>query len=180
MEVVMLASASVGRTPQGRFAPGCSGNPAGRPTGSRNLKNVIQEALAEGEGVTLARELIDASHDGDRVTGRFLVGRLVAVPKGPRLAFDLPADRADLHTAFLNVLEHLAAGDISGEEAWWIARFLKEKTGIEHYYPGRPVADEEDDEAYEEGPVEPPAPPMPPEPDWRKIEAGMAREGCPG
>jgi hypothetical protein len=38
------------RTPEGRFRPGQSGNPAGRPRGSRNKATVILEGSPENAG----------------------------------------------------------------------------------------------------------------------------------
>src|SRR5436190_1859174 len=38
------------RTPDGRFVPGRSGNPSGRPPGSRNKTTLLVEAMIEGGG----------------------------------------------------------------------------------------------------------------------------------
>jgi Family of unknown function (DUF5681) len=41
------------KQPGGQFKPGQSGNPNGRPTGSRNRATLAIEALLEGEGEAL-------------------------------------------------------------------------------------------------------------------------------
>src|SRR5919198_4284048 len=72
----MLDTASSTRTESGRFAPGCSGNPAGRPKGARNRATLWDEALKEGEAVARARQIHDIAAAGDTVALRFVVDRL--------------------------------------------------------------------------------------------------------
>jgi hypothetical protein len=73
-----------GRTPTGRFAPGVSGNPAGRPRGSRNKASVFAEAMHEGEGGELARRCLDEAQEGNSVSLRFALGRIEPARLGGR------------------------------------------------------------------------------------------------
>jgi len=55
-----------GRKQRGRpFAPGTSGNPAGRPKGARNRATVAAEALLEGEAEALTRKAVELALAGD-------------------------------------------------------------------------------------------------------------------
>jgi hypothetical protein len=54
------------RKQRGRpFEPGKSGNPKGRPKGSRNQATLLAEALLDGEAETLTRTMIEKASDGD-------------------------------------------------------------------------------------------------------------------
>ena len=48
-----------------RFRKGQSGNPAGRPRGSRNKTTLAVDALLDGEAETLTRKAIEKAKDGD-------------------------------------------------------------------------------------------------------------------
>src|SRR5260370_8322753 len=76
------------RDANGRFAPGISGNPAGKKPGTRNRATVLRKALAEGEDIAAARIVIDKALAGDVVAARFVVDRLT--PRPPRRANPLP------------------------------------------------------------------------------------------
>jgi hypothetical protein len=43
----------------GQFAKGVSGNPSGRPPGSRNHATLLIESMLEGEAEQLTRKVID-------------------------------------------------------------------------------------------------------------------------
>src|SRR6516165_10580001 len=47
------------------FAVGVSGNPAGRPRGSKTKKQAIVEALFEGEIVEVAKKALDLARSGN-------------------------------------------------------------------------------------------------------------------
>ena len=57
-----MADRTVSEQLKGRkngFAPGVSGNPAGRPKGARNKTTLAIEALLEGEAEALTRKAIE-------------------------------------------------------------------------------------------------------------------------
>jgi hypothetical protein len=119
------AAASIVRSKLGRFVPGHSGNPAGRPKGARNRATLFAEALEAGEDVALARRLIDLGHDGDRAALRFVLGRLVPPPRGRVIPFDLPDGlEARPQAVFRRVVRLLAEGAITPDEALAAGRFL--------------------------------------------------------
>ncbi len=73
-----------------RFKPGQSGNPSGRPQGSRSKVCVALDALAEGEAEEIVTAMIASAKGGDGQAGRTILERIWPARKGARLAFDLP------------------------------------------------------------------------------------------
>jgi hypothetical protein len=114
------------RTAEGRFAPGCSGNPKGRPIGSRNRASVMAEALEEGEPDMLIREYADIAHGGDKVALRFCVGRLVPPVRGRTIVLDLPpGTELDFRTGYIRVARAVFDGEITPEEGLKLAQLLQ-------------------------------------------------------
>ena len=66
-----------GRTPDGRFAPGHTGNPKGRAPGSRNKATQAALALMEGQLEQITQTLVDAALGGDLTAIRLILERLV-------------------------------------------------------------------------------------------------------
>src|SRR6187200_3080122 len=73
-----------------RFKPGQSGNPQGRPAGSRSKVCVALDALAEGEAEEIVTAMIASAKGGDGQAGRTILERIWPARKGARLSFDLP------------------------------------------------------------------------------------------
>src|SRR5438874_5684 len=76
------------------FVKGQSGNPAGRPLGSRNKSTLAFEALAELEGPKLIEALFIKAKQGHAWAIRLLLVRMVAVRREPA-PFALPAITAE-------------------------------------------------------------------------------------
>src|SRR5208282_3632180 len=83
-EVVMAPldeAASASRDAGGRFQPGRSGNPRGRPLGSLNRATRLRAWLDDGEERANARIVIDRALGGDHVAARHLMDRLDPKPR---------------------------------------------------------------------------------------------------
>ena len=99
-----------------RFRPGRSGNPAGRPRGSRNKATLIAEAkLADRTGDIIDVQL-ERALAGSTAAARFCMERAGAGTKGC-IRFELPdtdlATTADVVEAQRCVIRAIAAGEIS-------------------------------------------------------------------
>jgi Family of unknown function (DUF5681) len=103
------------------FQKGQSGNPAGRPPGSRNRATLFAEALLEGEAEMIVRNAIRAAVNDVPWAVRLCFDRL-----SPRLrsraapiAFELPqiSTPADIPPAIAKISSALAEGDITIDEA---------------------------------------------------------------
>lgn len=114
------------RTSKGQFAPGHSGNPAGRPKGARNRMTLAAEALLEESGEGLIRKLIDDAFGGDRRALLFLAGRLCPANAEPPITLDLaPGREGDfLHIHALTV-RAMADGELTPKQAHTVVRILE-------------------------------------------------------
>ena len=120
------------RKPRGagkRFAPGKSGNPAGKPAGARNKATVAIEALLEGEAEAIGRKAVDLALEGDSMALRLCMERIAPVRRGRPVKFTLPAleGPADLVKALGGLLRATADGELSPEEAVTVATILETK-----------------------------------------------------
>jgi len=106
--------------PRGRpFEPGISGNPHGRPKGSRNKTTLAVEALLEGEAAAIIRKVIEKALEGDATALRLCLERLLPPRRDRPVAFDLPEIKsaADAVNASSSVLSACAEGTLSRGEA---------------------------------------------------------------
>jgi len=74
----------------GKWQKGTSGNPTGRPRGSRNKAKVILESIFAGEAEEVGRRLIGLAKDGDPVALKIYFERIYPVPKDCPIELDVP------------------------------------------------------------------------------------------
>jgi hypothetical protein len=101
------------------FGPGKSGNPQGRPKGSRNKTTIAVEALLDGEAKAIARKAIEKALEGDMAALRLCLERLLPPRRDRPVTFELPKIESvnDLANASSAILEACAAGTLSPGEA---------------------------------------------------------------
>src|ERR1700704_178532 len=73
-----------------KFEKGQSGNPAGRPPGSRNKATILAEAMFQGEAETIIRMVIDKAKEGDMTAIRLCLERVFPRLRDRATMFDLP------------------------------------------------------------------------------------------
>src|SRR6516225_1740655 len=117
---------NTGEQQGGRFGKGRSGNPRGRPLGSRNSATLAAEALLEGEAEKLTRKCIELALSGDTVALRLCLERIYPARKDRAVRFPLPPitsarDAADIAAA---VAQAVAAGHVTPSEAAEIAKVV--------------------------------------------------------
>lgn len=112
--------------------PGVSGNPDGRPAGARHKTTRAIEALLDSEHEALTRKAIEKALEGDMVALRLCLDRLAPPRKDAPVSIALPAVRsaADAVEASAAVLEAVAAGEITPDEAGRVMALLTAHKGI--------------------------------------------------
>ena len=102
-----------------QFTEGRSGNPAGRPKGSRNRSSLALEAILEGEAEALTRKAIEQALAGDGPAMKLCLDRLLSPRRDRSVSFDLPPinSAADLPRATEALLRAVVSGDITPSEA---------------------------------------------------------------
>lgn len=110
-----------------RFQRGRSGNPNGRPAGSRSKVLLALDALGEGEAEEIVRAMVEKAKEGDATAARTILDRVWPPRKGARLQFDLPevAKAEDLPGAIAAVTRQVAGGEISPDEGAAIVSLLE-------------------------------------------------------
>lgn len=115
------ATAPAGRRRGGQFAPGASGNPAGRPKGSRNKLTAACFDLLAGDGEAIISKAIALAKKGDGVALRLCIERLLPAraSRDRTVELELPqvAKAADLVAAAGAIIGRAAAGEITISEA---------------------------------------------------------------
>lgn len=94
------------------WLPGQSGNPNGRPKGSKNKKTALVEQF-ENEGSAIARKVIEAALSGDMTAANLVLQRLSPPlrARSEKVQFELTPD-APLTTQAQEILSAVAAGDV--------------------------------------------------------------------
>lgn len=111
----------------GRFKPGQSGNPHGRPAGSKNAALAALDAIGEGAAQDLLKTVIREAQNGDMAAARIILDRVWPVRRGRPVMFTMPpvSSAADTAKALSGVLEAVAGGLLSIEEGQGLAAILE-------------------------------------------------------
>ena len=109
------------------WKPGRSGNPAGRPKGSRNRVTLVALAAMEEGADAIARKVVDLAKEGDISAARLVLERLVPPAKARPIFLSLPdTGSADgIAEAQQAILQAVAAGDILPGEAATLAGIVE-------------------------------------------------------
>lgn len=113
------APENTGRKQDGRFREGVSGNPSGRPKGTRNRSTLLAQALLEDEAAGLVQKAIDLAKQGDAATLRLCIERLIPRRLERAIEFEMPAisDPKDAVAALSRITEGVARGELTAGEA---------------------------------------------------------------
>ena len=109
------APANTERKQGGRFQKGNSGNPGGRPPGSRNKTTLAVDALLDGEAETLTRKAIEKAMDGDMTALRLCLDRIAPVRKDRPVTFLFPpiTGASDAAKASESLSAAVSAGEVT-------------------------------------------------------------------
>jgi hypothetical protein len=108
------------------FQKGQSGNPAGRPRGSRNRSKILFQDRLDADVEEIADKVVALAKAGDIAAIRLCVDRLLPVRKGDPIEFELPPfeTAADIVRAAASMAAAVSAGDLTPAEAADLAKVL--------------------------------------------------------
>ena len=110
-----------------RFKPGQSGNPNGRPRGSRHKTTLAIEKLLDGEGEEITRKAIELAKGGDMAAIRICLDRLAPTRKDRHIEFTLPKmeKASDAAEASAAIVEAVALGELTPSEAGELMKIVE-------------------------------------------------------
>ena len=106
------------RLKDGTFKAGVSGNPSGRPLGSKSkVSNLVNDMIA-GRAEDITKMLIDNALGGDSGCLKLVIERLAPAPKDGHINIELPniEQSGDLSKAVAMVIFSVGNGDITPQE----------------------------------------------------------------
>ncbi|KRR06203.1 hypothetical protein CQ12_11495 [Bradyrhizobium jicamae] len=117
---------TVGKQRGRPFQKGQSGNPEGRPKGSRNATTLALEALLDGQATALTQKAIDLALTGDIPALRLCLDRILPPRKDRPVTFTLPEIKSaqDASAVVSSVLEAVAAGEITPADAAEVGKLI--------------------------------------------------------
>jgi Family of unknown function (DUF5681) len=110
-----------------QFHKGQSGNPAGRPRGSRNRASTLVHSLLAGEVEEVARKAIEMAKEGDMAAIRVCLDRIAPPRKYDAGCCELPQieNAADAVKAMKQIVDAVSAGDLAPTDALALAKVVE-------------------------------------------------------
>lgn len=109
------------------FQPGESGNPSGRPKGSRNKATMVAEVLMDGQAETITQKAIEVALQGDTTALRLCLERIIPPRKSRPVNIALPETQTaeGVAEAQAKVVKAVADGELTPEEGTAITNILE-------------------------------------------------------
>jgi hypothetical protein len=119
----------VGRLQDGTFPPGVSGNPSGRPKGSRHKASIAVDTLLDGQAEALTQKAVELALTGDTTALRLCLERIAPARKSRPIRLELPTieNAEDVAAAMSAVVSSVASGDIDTDEGTALAGIIEIK-----------------------------------------------------
>jgi hypothetical protein len=121
-----MADSAAGQQRGRPFPKGTTGNPRGRPKGTRHKATLAAEALLDGEAETLTRRCVEMALAGDMTAMRLCMERLLPPRRERPVTFKLPPieTATDAATAAAALVNAVAAGRLTPGEAADLGRLI--------------------------------------------------------
>ena len=109
-----------------QFQPGQSGNPNGRPKGSRNAATLAIESLLDGEAAALTRKAVELALAGDIAALRLCLDRILPPRKDRPVSFEMPPinNAEDARAASAALLTAVVSGNLTPSEASEVGKLI--------------------------------------------------------
>ena len=123
----MSAENTAGKQRGRPFQKGQSGNPDGRPKGSRNATTIALETLLDGQATALTQKAIELALTGDMAALRLCLDRILPPRKDRPVTFALPpiGGAQDAAATISAVLTAVAVGEITPADAGEISKLIE-------------------------------------------------------
>lgn len=117
---------------QGKFTKGRSGNPLGRPRGTRNKATIAAEALFEGEIEGICRKAIEEAKRGNIQAIKLVLDRILPPKKEAPIFIDLPVMKtsSDILEAIHRVTQAISRGELSPTEGDCLTRIIERQAKV--------------------------------------------------
>jgi hypothetical protein len=124
--------ANTGRLQTGRFPPGVSGNPAGKPKGARHKTTVLLESIMRDNAEKVMNAVLKSAQQGDTAAARLIIDRVAPARKDATIEFELPQIKttSDAVAATGAILQAVSAGDISPGEGETLSSMVASVTRV--------------------------------------------------
>lgn len=111
------------------FTKGVSGNPKGRPKGSRNKAGLLVQNLIDGKSEEIALALIKRAVKGDFPAVKFCLERLLPPQRSRPITVALPniESAEDIRNAIDKIWAALSDGELTLDEATSLKDFINAK-----------------------------------------------------
>jgi hypothetical protein len=116
----------------GKFAKGTSGNPSGRPPGSRNRSTLMMESILEEDAQEIIGTLVDMAKGRNIHAIRLCMERLVPPGRDRLVSFDLPPMRSvdDVSLGIRSIISAVSEGKLTPQEGEILSRILAEHANV--------------------------------------------------
>lgn len=114
------------------FKKGESGNPAGRPKGSRNKTTLAIQELLDGEADIITRKAIELAKEGDMTAIKLVIDRIVPTRKDAPVTFELGdiTTMQGLVAAMDELMQSVGNGELTPLEAQKILPILEKQRNM--------------------------------------------------
>lgn len=118
------------KKPRGKpFAKGVSGNPAGRPQGSRNRSTALRDLISDDQSEAILNTMIKAAMEGNLTAARYLLDRVAPASHSQSIMIDLPPiETVEAGAQAIDAtLKAVGQGDITLNEAKEMIELIKDR-----------------------------------------------------
>ena len=117
------------QAPRSAFKPGTSGNPAGKPAGTRSKSTQLLLVLMQDGAEKITQAVIDAAQGGDLMAAKIILDRVMPPAKERPVCVDLPDTSTSEGVAAAQnaILQAVAAGELLPGEASTLSAIVEAK-----------------------------------------------------
>ncbi len=112
-----------------QFEKGKSGNPNGRPKGSRNKATLAMQELLDAEAEEITRKVIERAKKGDMTAIKLVMERICPPRRDMPIYFEIGSitTLADLIPAIDKLLQAVSGGEISPQDAQIVSELIEQQ-----------------------------------------------------